>query len=147
MSTKSRVAFCLYLCVSVLVLIAGLTYLFRTEFMAFHASAVDQSWASLPPRFQALVLTLMKATGAAYVAIAFVFTVLLFIPFRQGARWANFSLLTLGLLLAAGSLNAMAYLYTQTNSPQPVFGPLAGAGLSLAGFLLAYAESKPKADA
>jgi len=147
MGTKSRIAFYLYLGASLLTFTAGLTYLFRTEFMTFHASAVDQSWAMLPPRYQALVLTLMKATGAAYVAIALIIVTVLFIPYRQGARWANVSLLTLGMLLAVGSLNAMAYLFYKTNSPQPFFGPLVGAGLCLTGFILAYTDTKTKNDA
>lgn len=136
MNRRLRVAFCLYASAALLAFGAGITYLFRAEFMSFHELAVGQAWDTLPSRVQALVLTLMKAVGAAYVALAFAFAVLLAFPFRQSAGWANGALLVLGLTLAAGSPNAMVFLARATNTAQPVLGPLAAGALCLVAFVL-----------
>ena len=132
-----KVALGLYASAALMIFAAGVTYLFRSEFMPFHSLAVGQSWQALPPGVQALVLTLMKAVGAAYVAISFSFLALLAVPFRQGAGWSNLLLLLLGLLVAIGSFNAMAFLAAATRTSQPVLGPIAVGALCVAAFLLA----------
>jgi hypothetical protein len=84
----------------------------------------------------------MKATGGAYVAVAFAFFVFLIFPFRAGDRWAFWALPVLGLLLASSSFNAMYHLASHTQADLPFAGPVGGAALCLVAFGLSAFDSQ-----
>lgn len=64
MSIRMKLAFSCYFLSGVLLVGFGLVYMFRAEFMPYHAVAVGMSWAEVPPQFQVLILALMKGVGA-----------------------------------------------------------------------------------
>ena len=91
MSKRMKVAFCCHLLV-VLYLTLGLIYLFRSEFMPYHAVAVGRSWSEVDSEIQILLLALIRALGGATFTAALSMGILLFIPFRQGIRWARWAI-------------------------------------------------------
>ncbi len=88
MSIRMKTAFWCYLLVLLSLGIFGIIYLSRSQFMPYHAIAVGKTWAEVDPSFQILLLALIRAIGGTWIATALAIGLLLFIPFKQGARWA-----------------------------------------------------------
>ena len=139
MTLRLKLAVAIYVAIGLLPLLSGVTYLAKSEFMPFHAEAAALEWSQLSPGTQAVVLTLMKATGGAYVAFALSYFVILLLPFRQGIAWAKYALPALGLLLVASSLNALSYLAGHSQATVPWVGPAAGGILCVVAFVLSVA--------
>ena len=89
MSKKMKISFCCHLLAILGSTIVGLIYLFRTEFMPYHAVAVGHNWAEVDTAFQTLLLALIRAFGGASFSTALAMGIILFIPFRQGLLWAR----------------------------------------------------------
>jgi uncharacterized membrane protein YgdD (TMEM256/DUF423 family) len=93
-------------------------------------------WAAVPPSFQVLILALMRAVGAACLALAILELTLLVIPFRQGAAWATWAIAVSGLVMCAGSFYAMTLVARHTPATPPWLAPAAGAVLLVVGLVL-----------
>ena len=86
MNSRMKVSFVCYLLGILLLVVFGIVYLIRHEFMPYHAVAVGKEWAEVPSAFQVLTLALMRSVAAGFLAVAFLMFILLVIPFRQGRR-------------------------------------------------------------
>ena len=91
MSKRMKVAFGCHLLALLLIAAVGVVYLFRSQFMPYHAIAVGKTWAQVDPAFQILLLALIRLVGGAWIATALAMGILLFIPFRQCIRWARWA--------------------------------------------------------
>ena len=136
MSAKMRVAFGCHVLAMLVLAAFGVTYLFRPEFMPYHAVAVGIPWAEVNPSFQVLILALMRAIGGACLAVVVLESVLLFVPFRQGVAWAKWAIPAGGLVISAGALYAMILVGLNTPATPPWPAPVAGAFLLVAGLLI-----------
>jgi hypothetical protein len=136
-----KVAFGCHLVALVMLCGFGATYLFRAEFMPYHAVAVGMPWAKVPVGSQALFLGLMKATGGASLAIAVLISVVLFIPFRSGAVWARWTIPGGGLLFCATTLYAQTHVALHSPATPPMGLVLFAAGLLFLGLLLSVAPN------
>ena len=96
MSKRMKIAFCCHLLAILGLTIMGLIYLFRTEFMPYHAVAVGRSWVEVDSAFQILLLALIRAFGGASFSTALAMGIILFIPFRQGVLWARWAIPSIG---------------------------------------------------
>lgn len=123
----------------------GAVYLFRPEFMPYHAVAVGKPWSAVDPAFQVLILGLMRAVGAACLAVVLLGALVLFVPFRQGAAWARWTVPASGLVICAGGLYAMMLVALNTPATPPWIGPAAAAVLFVAGLLLSLGGASPAA--
>jgi hypothetical protein len=127
---------------AVLMVVFGIIYMTRSDFMPYHATAVGVGWDSLAPAQRSLILSLMKATGAGALAAGVSIILLLARPFRDGEKWA------VGAILAVGLTAAVPYLYTmyrfeqETPGTPPVAVPAVGVALLLAGFFLSRAARR-----
>src|SRR5512134_1863567 len=92
MSTRVKIAVWCYLLGTLILTAFGIVYLVRPEFMPYHSVAVGMPWAAMTPPFQVLILALMRAVGAACLALAILEWTLLLIPFRRGAAWATWAI-------------------------------------------------------
>jgi len=142
MSTRMKIAFWCYLLGSLIATTFGIVYLVRPEFMPYHSVAVGMPWAAVEPSFQVLILALMRAVGAACLALAILQWTLLLIPFRQGAAWATWAIASSGLVMCAGSLYAMMLVRLNTPATPPWIGPAVGAALLVVGLMLSL-ERRP----
>ena len=70
MSKRMKVAFCCHLLAILGLAIVGLIYIFRSEFMPYHAVAVGRNWAEVESAFQVLILALIKTFGGATFSAA-----------------------------------------------------------------------------
>ena len=135
-----KLAFACHLLATFILATFGFVYLFHRQFMPYHADALAMPWREVSPAFQALVLALMKAVGGACLAVTVLELVLLFIPFRQGLRWARWAIPGGGLVACATSFYAMIFLALNTPATPPWIAPGAGALLLLAGLVLSLKE-------
>jgi hypothetical protein len=134
--TKTKIALFCYLVAIAGPGIFGFIFLFRGEFMPYHAEAVGMPWAQVPRPFQILIMALLKLAGGAWLTVAVAELVLLLIPFRQGARWALWAVPLLGLLHYAGVCIAMAHVTLNTSAAPPWVATIASAVLLLVGAAL-----------
>ena len=135
MHWRLKVAFSCYLLGLLILVLLGFMYLFRSEFMPYHATAVGQSWDEVDPAFQILIIALMKVTGGGWLASAFAIAILLFIPFRKGMRWAYWAIPIIGLSTTLTSLYATIYVATNTPASPPWMAAAMGVLLIVAGFI------------
>ena len=63
MSRLMKVAFGCYLVAALLLLVFGLVYLFRPEFMPYHAVALDKEWSAVERPYQVFTLSLYSRTA------------------------------------------------------------------------------------
>ncbi len=136
MSGRLKVAFLCYLLTLPLLIIIGLIYLFRPEFMPYHAVAVGQSWSELDPAFQILFLAFMRVVGGSFLATACAIGILLFKPFRQGIRWTYWAIPAIGLISSLSSLYATVHVAMNTPASPPWMAAALGALLLMIGFIL-----------
>ncbi|MGB3614677.1 MAG: hypothetical protein WBA10_12860 [Elainellaceae cyanobacterium] len=105
----------------------SLIYLFRSEFMPYHALAIGQPWEDLSPALQALILGLMKATGGGWLATAVAMATILFKPFKRAEPWALWAVPLIGLLTSVPLL----YLTLSIAIRTPATSPWTAAALSV----------------
>lgn len=142
MNWKSKVATACYLLTILLGLSFAAMYLFRPEFMPYHAAAIGVNWAELKPEFQALFLALMRVSGGGWLAASVSIGILLVIPFRRGENWARWAIPSIGLSAAGPTLYATLLVNSKTTATAPWFGA-AGAILLLAvGLAFAFPARK-----
>jgi len=142
MSKKMKVAFGCHLLVLLSIGLWGVVYLFRTEFMPYHAIAVGKTWTQVDPAFQILLLALIRRVGGASIAIAMAMGILLFIPFRQGIRWARWAVPAVGLVAQLTALCVMLSVTLNTPATPPWKGVPLFMVLLVAGFILSLEPEK-----
>ena len=133
MNTRSLIAFWCYFVALIAPAAWGIMFLFRDEFMPYHAAAVSMPWGQVPETFQVLILALLKLVGAAWFTSAVAVLLLLLVPFRQGSKWARWAVPSLALLHYSGVFTAMTYVARNSPATPPWNFALAGAALVLAG--------------
>jgi peptidoglycan/LPS O-acetylase OafA/YrhL len=114
-----RIAFACHLVAITVVGLFGLVYLLRGQFMPYHAEAVAREWEAVEPAFQVLILALMRALGGAWLALMLAGLILLFLPFRQGARWARRAIPAIGIVAVAAGLYATILILQNTPASPP----------------------------
>lgn len=133
---RLKIAFVCYMLCVLLAVTFSIIYLFRSEFMPYHAAAVEQNWHDVDPAFQILTLSLMKASGGGWLGVSIAVCILLFGPFRQGQRWTYWAipLISLPPMLTALYVTVIVALKTPGSPPWPLLS--AGLLILLAGFVL-----------
>jgi cytochrome b subunit of formate dehydrogenase len=144
MSIRMKVGFWCHLLAMLLIGIIGLIYLFRSQFMPYHAIAVGKTWAEVDPAFQILLLALIRVVGGAWIATALAMGILLFIPFRQGIRWARWAVPTIGLVAELTALYVTLSVTLNTPATPPWKGVVLIMVLLVAGFILSLEPEKKK---
>ena len=144
MSRHMRIAFGCHFTAALLLGIFGLVYLFRSEFMPYHAVAVAREWRAVEHPFQILILALMRAVGGAWLATSLAIFILLFVPFRQGARWAQWAIPSVGLVAAVPTLYTTIYVGQNTPATPPWIAVVVGILLMVVGLILSVEMSMIK---
>ncbi len=142
MSIRMKVGFWCHLLAMLLLGIIGLVYLFRSQFMPYHAIAVGKTWTEIDPAFQILLLALIRVVGGACIATALAMGIVLFIPFRQGMRWARWAIPAIGLVALLPALYATLSVTLNTPASPPWKGVVLIIVLLVAGFVLSLEPEK-----
>ena len=135
MSTLSLISFISYSCVAVVLIVFGLIYLTKKQFMPYHAQALSLSWSELSENMQVLIIALMRATGGGLLAAGLAIFILLIIPFRAGDTWSIYAIFAIALSTSLGALYATLLVKTKTPGTPPVFLCLLALVLTVVGFI------------
>lgn len=138
-----KAAFACYFAFWLALVAFGVTYLAREEFMPYHAQGAGMQWAELPASFKPLVLTFMRALGGAMLTIALAFALILFGPFRKGARWARHALPIIGLAYNGLGLIPALYLASLTSAHTPWGMNLGAMALMVVGWASSSLPERP----
>lgn len=76
----------LFLLIGAALLATGLVYFSRTEFMPYHAQAVQADWSSLAPNHQGLLLGMLKGLGAGQIIAGVATLLMATLSLRRSAR-------------------------------------------------------------
>ena len=112
----------------------GSVYLFRSEFMPYHADAIGTNWESVDPTIQVLILALMRVAGGGWLAAAVSIAILLKVQLQKDFRWIRWAIPAVGLTVSLPTLYATYYVTTNTPANPPWLAALIGIVLLLVGF-------------
>lgn len=128
------VAVVCYLLSTALMAAFGSVYLFRSEFMPYHADAIGTNWESVDRTIQILILALMRVAGGGWLAASLSIAILLRVQLQQGLRWIRWAIPAVGLTVSLPTLYATYYVAYNTPANPPWFAALIGIVLLLVGF-------------
>ena len=135
MSTTSLISFISYALVALVLILFGLIYLIKNQFMPYHEEALNSSWSDLESNLQVLILALMRAAGGGFLATGLAIFILLIIPFRAGDTWAMYGIPSIGLCTSFGTLYATLLVKTRTPGNPPVILSSIALALTIIGFI------------
>jgi hypothetical protein len=136
MNTRRKIAFACNLLSAFGLAGFGLVYLFSSRFMPYHEVAVGVRWSDIDAPFQILLLALIKAAGAGFLCASLTLFILLFIPFREGCRWARWAIFAIGSGIIVPLIYVVLSVKLATPASPPLIMPIAGMILLTAGLLL-----------
>lgn len=142
MNTKTKIAFVCYLIPAIVLAVFGMVYLFSPTFMPYHQGAVGISWSDLEPPFKILILASLRGISAGQLATSLAIIILLFIPFKSGARWARWAIVTISLAEGLPLLYAVLIIKLGTPASPPLIIVVACLVLSVLGFVLSFDRSQ-----
>lgn len=142
MSLRMKIAFGCHLLALLLLAIVGLFYLFQSQFMPYHSIAVGKNWAEVDPAFQILLLALIRVFGGANMATSVAMGIILFIPFKQGIRWARWAVPVIGLVAELPALYATLSVTLNTPATPPWIGVVLIIILLTVGLILSLEPKK-----
>ena len=121
MRLRHKIGFGIYFFVAIMAIVGGFRYFLSNTMMPYHAQAIGKNWAELDRGIQAIILALMGACGAGAITIGFIVLILLFIPFRRGERWVNWTIFLGGIVwsILCFIVTFKVYLATNASTPWP----------------------------
>jgi hypothetical protein len=123
--------------VAILGYIFAFLYVFRQEFMPYHANAVNESWAQVDPKMQVLILALMRVSGGGWLGVSIAMTILLFKYCKTDQLWLMTSLFFIGLAIVVPTLLATLLVKNHSGSNPPWIAAAFAIFLLLVGWILA----------
>jgi hypothetical protein len=134
--------FLVYLLVSILGFVFAYLYLFRPEFMPYHAVAVGREWSEVAKEYQVLILALMRVSGGGWLGVATGILISLVVFIRTGKSWTHISILLIGLAGLVPTL--LATLMVKNGSPAnpPWYAAAIGIGVLVIAFMLSFLLKK-----
>jgi len=115
MKTLRTISLICYALIGLLGFVFASMYLFRHEFMPYHAVAVGKSWDQVDPAMRVLILALMRVSGGGWLATSVSITLMLIGRLRFKKIYFGFTLVMTGLAALIPTL--IATLYVRFNSP------------------------------
>ena len=94
------------------------------------------------PAFQILLLGLIRGVGGLFIAVALAMGILLFIPFRQGIRWARWAVPAVGPFTYLTILYPVLSVKLNTPANPPWIAIVFYMGLLVAGFIFSLEPEK-----
>jgi hypothetical protein len=144
MKLRHKIGFGIYLLNGIAAGAVGFVYFFSTKMMPYHAQVIGKNWAELDRGIQLIILALMQVFGAGAITVGIICLVVLFIPFRRGERWANWTLFLAAIVYSGLGffVTFKVYLTTNVSTPWPLNIILMVLGLL--GFLFSMGMEKEK---
>jgi hypothetical protein len=133
-----KIAIGVYCLIGALIVFGGINYLTASEFMPYHAEAIQADWSSLGSEQQGLILSLMKGRGASAVAVGATIVLLAAVGLRGRASFVFWSLPVLTLVHLGLSTYSTYFMHARTHGGPPLLlGPALGV-LTIVAAVLSY---------
>ena len=133
---RKNISTTLYLIIAIISLILGSLYLFRNEFMGYHAAALQQSWPQLDLNLQVLIKALMIVAGAGWISLGIAILFILLGAFRTNIKWSGFAIPILILVFYVPTLIATLTVLNNTPSTPPWYGNAIACCIAVLSFLI-----------
>jgi hypothetical protein len=112
-------------------------YLFRNEFMPYHAVALNATWEEVQSAYQVLILALMKVSGGGWLGVSVTITFLIREYARTERVWPLTASLVTGLSILIPTLYAVFWVKNNSAANPPWIAALGVILLLLTGWILA----------
>lgn len=119
-------------------LVGGLVYAKRDNYLSYHAAATTYDWQELEPGVQILFQAMLNGVGSLMLLTALTLILLLMIPFRQNERWSFWAIPLIGISAIFISLRAALFVDLNTPANTPWLWLLLIIGLFTSGLILSY---------
>lgn len=136
MTTILKISFSCYSITAIVSIIFGIIYLTRSEFMPYHAVALEREWTELDIKTQTLILALMRVAGGGFLATGMAVILLIYLYIKTTEEWIIYIIPTIGFVTSLSSLYATLLVKNRTAGLPPVNLTLLSIGLMLTGFIL-----------
>ena len=144
LSTTMKVTYYAYFVTVPVLLVFGFRYLFSSQFMPYHSAAIGLPWEQVQPGVQFVILALMRVVGGSFIALAIALLMILNIPFRNGYRWAHYTVPVMGIFCAGASLYATLFIKIKTNANTPWLAAGIPVIIYVIGLIMTYQDGKKK---
>lgn len=113
---RRKIALLTYSVIGLVDLVLGYVYLTANTFLAYHSQAIGASWEDVDSGIQAVILALMKVTGAGWCALGFFTIAIVLAELKQCGTLARWALPAGTLLFYGPTLFATWTLYRETGA-------------------------------
>lgn len=141
MTKNEKLAFKGYVLALIPLILFGVMYLFRGEFMPYHAVAIGKSWDELSPNMQISLIATMRLIGGCFITTSLAILSILIIPFRKGEKWAKLTIPVLELICSLSILYSALLIKINTQASPPVIIPVISICLIIASFYISTKNS------
>jgi hypothetical protein len=128
------IAMSLYLAGDTLLLAFALQYLLRPTVMPYHLVAMGKRWEEIEQPTRTILLALMRAAGAACLALSVVVACLVFGGLSQRLAWANCTLLLVLMVYLVPVTFVMVKVRRSTSGRPPILASIMGILITLVAF-------------
>lgn len=146
MNTRMKIAVVCYLLGGAIGLFMFGRYWAADRFMPYHAIASATAWETLTPGLQLVVLALLKAAAAGFLAGGVV-VLMLIAPVVRGENWARWTALVTSAALLIPLLYVTLSLRLATGAPSPVGAAAVALALAVVAFIAARVPRATAANA
>ena len=131
-------AFTFYLLSVIFALYVGFMYLLRPKFFTYHEWVLGKKWEELDFKMQTLIVAFMKGIGGAIVALGLALAAMIIFAFLPGELWSYYAIPIVSLIGWGIWLYLMVFQRKKTGAKAPLFVPVIGIALIIAGFILSF---------
>lgn len=119
MNKRDKIAFNIYLFISVLGFAFGIAYLACSTIMPYHHQAIGINWEDLGPGLQVMLKNFVNFAGAGFITGSLSCLIMLLIPFRRGELWAKWAIPLLLIVFNVFCLYVSATVAAETGASTP----------------------------
>lgn len=145
MRLSMKVAVACYCLSCAIGLFMAARYWTANEFMPYHAVIVGGPWESLSPGVQRIVLGMLKAASAGFLATT-VAVAALIVPVSRGEDWARWTSLAVSCALLIPLVYLTVSLRIDTGAPAPVVPSVAALAVAFVAFIAAGVGGKQRPE-
>ena len=119
MNKRDKIAFSIYLIISLLGFAFGIAYLACSTIMPYHHQAIGMDWEDLGPGLQVMLKNFVNFAGAGFITGSLSCLIMLLIPFRRGELWAKWAVPLILMLFNIFCLYVSATVAAETDAATP----------------------------
>lgn len=127
-----------YLVTVIFALYVGFMYLLRSKFFTYHEWVLGKKWEELDFKLQTLIVAFMRGIGGAIIAMGLAILAMVIFAFLSGEMWSYYTIPLVSLIGWGIWLYLMLFQREKTGAKAPLFVPVVGIVLILAGFILSF---------